>query len=112
MLEQNRFCYSQSSKESFLIMVMCYGKKENCTEKEIMQGATSGQRRGRPRTRWQDNTTKWTGLTGDRLLRSVEDRRQWRKIIDEAANPRIEDGAEGPGTACVQVRTSIVSSAR
>ena len=25
-------------------------------EKEIMQGATSGQRRrGRPRTRWQDN---------------------------------------------------------
>jgi len=39
-----------------------------------MQGTTSGQRRrGRPRTRWQDNITKWTGLTGDRLLRSVED---------------------------------------
>ena len=54
-----------------------------------MQGTTSGQRRGRPRTRWQDNITKWTGLTGDRLLRSVEDR---RKIIHEAANPRIEDG--------------------
>ena len=57
--------------------------------KEIMQGTTSGQTRGRPRTRWQDNITKWTGLTGDRLLRSVEDR---RKIIHEAANPRIEDG--------------------
>jgi len=43
-------------------------------DKEIMQGTTSGQRRrGRPRTRWQDNITKWTGLTGDRLLRSVED---------------------------------------
>jgi len=42
-------------------------------EKEIMEGTTSGQRRGgRPRTRWQDNITKWTGLTGDRLLRSVE----------------------------------------
>jgi len=42
-----------------------------------MQGATSGQRRGRrTRTRWQDNITKWTGLTGDRLLRSVEDRSQ------------------------------------
>jgi len=68
-------------------------KEGNCTEKEIMQGITSGQRRrGRPRTRWQDNVTKWTGVTGDRLLRSVEDRRQWRKIIHEAANPRIENG--------------------
>jgi len=32
------------------------------------------------------------GLTGNRLLKSVEDRRQWRKIIHEAANPQIEDG--------------------
>jgi len=68
-------------------------KEGNCLEKEIMQGTTSGQRRrGRPRTRWQDNITKWTGLTDDRLLRSIEDRSQWRKIIHEAANPRIEDG--------------------
>jgi len=65
----------------------------NCKEKEIMQGTTSGQRRrGRPRTRWQDNITKWIRLTGDHLLRSVEDRSQWRKIIHEAANRRIEDG--------------------
>jgi len=68
-------------------------KEGNCTEKEIMQGATSGQRRrGRTRTCWQDNITKWTGLTGDRLRICVEDRSQWRKIIHEAANPRIEDG--------------------
>ena len=68
-------------------------KEGNCMEKEIMQGTTSGQRRrARPRTCWQDNKTKWTGLTGDHLLRSVEDRRQRRKIIHEAANPRIEDG--------------------
>jgi len=95
--------------------------------------------------RWQDNITKWTGLTGDRLLRSVEDnrgrlstkrpilgsrtdegirwrqkttekgysrsgqssdrgrvkgsiedRRQQRKIIHEAANPRIEDEWRDP----------------
>ena len=64
----------------------------NCKKKEIMQGATPGQRKRRPRTRWQDNITKRTGLTGDRLLRSVKDRRQWRKIIHKAANPRIEDG--------------------
>jgi len=88
-MEQNPFCYSQSRKESFL-MVMCNEKKGNCMEKKIMQG--TGQRiRGRPRTRWRDNITKWTGLTGDRLLRSVEDRSQWSKIIHEAANPRIED---------------------
>jgi len=37
-------------------------------EKEIIQGSISGQRRrGRPRTRWQDSITKWTGLTGDPL---------------------------------------------
>ena len=49
-------------------------KERKCMEKKLMQGTTSGQRRrGRPRTRWQDNITKWTGLTGDRLLRSVED---------------------------------------
>jgi len=58
-------------------------------ERETIQGTTSGQRRrGRPRTRRQDNITKWTGLTGDRLLRSD----QWRKIIREVANPGIEDG--------------------
>ena len=26
------------------------------------------------------------------LLRSVEERSQWRKLIHEAANPQIEDG--------------------
>jgi len=67
-------------------------KEGNCMEKEIMQSTTSGQRRGRPRTRWQDNIKTWSGLTDDRLLRSIEDRSQWRKIIHEAANPRIEDG--------------------
>jgi len=60
-----------------------YGERNNAR--------SSGQRRGRPRTRWQDNITKWTGLTGDRLLRSVEDRSQWRKTIHEAANARFED---------------------
>ena len=74
-----------------------------------MQGATSRQRRrGRPRTRWQDNITKWTGLTGDRLLRSVEDRRQWRKIIHEAANPRIEDDCmKVQGTVWVNLHCTL-----
>jgi len=83
---------SVKKKKAFLLW-SCATERRNCVEKEIMQGTTSGQRRrGRPSTRWQDNITKWTGLTGDRLLRSVEDRSQWRKIIHEVANPRIKDG--------------------
>jgi len=64
---------SQEKKLSYYGHVL--RKEGNCMDKEIMQGTTSGQRRRRrPRTRWQDNITKWIGLTGDRLLRSVEDR--------------------------------------
>jgi len=88
-LESTFFATVSQEKKAFLLWSYVLRKERNCMEKEIMQGTTSGQTRGRPRTRWQDNITKWTGLTGDRLLRSVEDR---RKIIHEAANPRIEDG--------------------
>ena len=53
---------------------------------------TPGQRRrGRPKTYWHNNIMKRTGLSGDSLLRSVEDRTQWRKIVHEVVNPRIED---------------------
>ena len=75
----NDWVLSKAGTEPFLLQsvnkrkLSYYGhvlwKEGNCTEKEIMQGTTSGQRRrGRSRTRWQDNTTKWTGLTGDCLL--------------------------------------------
>ena len=61
-------------------------------EKEIIKGTTPGQRRrGRPKTNWYDNITEWTGLKGHCLLRSAEDRRQWRKIVHEAVDPRIKD---------------------
>ena len=67
-------------------------KEESCMEKEIIQGTTPGQRRrGRPKTNWYDNITEWTGLKGHCLLRSAEDRRQWRKIVHEAVDPRIKD---------------------
>ena len=92
-LEQNFFCSIVDQEKKAFYYVYMLRKEGNCMEKEIMQCTTSGQRRrGRPRTRWQDNLTKWTGLTGDRLLRSVEDRRQRRKITHETASPRIEDG--------------------
>jgi len=84
------FATVSQERKAFLLW-SCAMKRS--MEKEIMQGTTSGQRgRGKARTHWQDNITKWTGLTGDSLLRSIKDRRQWRKIIHEAANPRIDDG--------------------
>jgi len=92
-LEQNISATVSQEKKTVLVRSCAIRKEGNCMKKKIMQGTTSGQRRrGRPRTRWQDDITKWTGLTGDRLLRPVEDRRQWREIIYEAANPPIEDG--------------------
>ena len=79
------FLLQSVKKESFLIIVLLwyYGhvlrKEGNCMDKNIIQDrptTSSQRRRERTRTRWQDNTKKWTGLTDDRLLRSVEDRRQ------------------------------------
>ena len=50
-------------------------------------GTTPDQRRsGRPKTNWHDNIMEWTRLKGHCLLRSGEDRRQWRKIVHEAVN--------------------------
>jgi len=48
---------------------------------------TPGQRRrGRPKINWQDNIIERTGLKGHCLLRSGEERKQWRKIVDEAVD--------------------------
>jgi len=55
-LEQNFFCSIVDQEKKAFYYVYMLRKEGNCMEKEIMQGATSGQRRrGRPRTRWQDN---------------------------------------------------------
>jgi len=67
-------------------------KKGSYIEKKIIQGTTRGQkRRGRPKVHWHDISMKWTGLSGDSLLRSVEDRIQWRKSVHEAATRRNEE---------------------
>ena len=68
-------------------------KKGDCLEKELIQGTTPGSRtRGRSKMTWTDNTKSWTGLSLTELIRKVEDRYQWRKIVHGAANPRNEDG--------------------
>ena len=63
-------------------------------KKEIMQGTILLVKEDEEDQEHVANITKWTWLTGDRLLRSVEASSQWRKSrpIHEAANPRIEDG--------------------
>ena len=68
-------------------------KQGDNLEKEVMQGTTPGSRaRGRPRTAWMTNITSWTRLSLEQLLRLTEDRQQWRMMVHEAANPRVEDG--------------------
>jgi len=55
-------------------------KQRNCPEKEIMQGAISGERRrGRPHTAWIDNIKMWTGLPVEESVRMTDDRDKWRK---------------------------------
>ena len=68
-------------------------KKGTCIEKEIIQGSISGGRgRGRPRMSWLDNIKSWTGLEMREMLRLTEDRKRWRNIVHDAAEPRDEDG--------------------
>jgi len=79
------------TKPNLLQAIKTYGhvlrKEGSCIEKEIIQGQ---RRRGRLEVRRHDNIMKWTGLSGDSQLRSVEDRTQWQKV-HEAVNPRNEE---------------------
>jgi len=62
-------------------------------EKEIIQGETPDSRaRGRPKITGLDNMKTWTGRPVARLIRTVEDREKWRKVVRDASNPRPEDG--------------------
>ena len=68
-------------------------KKGDCLEKELIRGTTPGSRtRGRPKMTWIDNIKSWTGLSLTELVRNLEDRHQWRKIVHCVANPRSGDG--------------------
>ena len=67
--------------------------KQNCLEKEIMQGTMPcACRRGRPCMAWMDNIKTWTGLSLEESVRMTEDRDKWRKYVNGVANPLIEDG--------------------
>ena len=56
----------------------------------VLDGKVNGSRgRGRPRTKWTTNITKWTGLEYHQAVRQAPHRQEWRTI---ASNPRQEDG--------------------
>ena len=59
----------------------------NGLAKMCLQGTVSGGRsRGRPRKRWSDNITEWTGLSYAEATRAADCREGWRRIVREAAS--------------------------
>jgi len=67
-------------------------KKSESSEKQIMQGTTSGSlTRGRLKTTWMDNIVQWTGYTLDKTLMYSEDRVKWW-LVHSVAKPWNEDG--------------------
>ena len=55
----------------------------------VLDGKVNGARgRGRPREKWSNNITKWTGLQYHQAVRLAQQRQQWRTI---ASNPQ-QDG--------------------
>ncbi|KAM4620325.1 histamine receptor H2b [Polymixia lowei] len=52
----------------------------------ILQGTIEGKRRrGRQRKSWMDNIKEWTGCSFPILLRTAEDREQWRSLTAQAS---------------------------
>ena len=55
--------------------------------KVILQGTVPGQRkRGRPKKKWTDNITEWTGLSMAEATRTAEDREVWRAVTRSASS--------------------------
>ena len=53
----------------------------------LVKPSSYGSRgRGRPRRRWKEDISDWTGLRINDAARSAEDRETWRRVI-RAANP-------------------------
>ena len=50
--------------------------------KFVLQGTVPGkQKRGRPRKKWLDNISEWTGLSIEEATRTAENRSKWRAVV-------------------------------
>ena len=79
----------------------------------IMLGPVPGTRRqGGQRRQWLDDLTQWTGMRLPELVRTAEDREQYRRLIHSAPTLRTEYGKfdgcgyERKGTEDAQPRSS------
>jgi len=91
--EQGRQLLESIRKRKLTYFRHMMRKKEGSLEKEIIQrNMPGGRARGRLKMRWMDNIRTWTGLAMKELLRLVENRQEWRNGVQNASNPRIEDG--------------------
>ena len=87
-----------NAKERLLKIIQCkklkyFGhmiRQKDTLQRTILDGKINGKRgRGRPRTKWTTNITKWTGLRYEQAVAKAHQRQEWRTI---ASNPRQEDG--------------------
>ena len=50
--------------------------------KTCLQGTVKGGRkRGRQKTRWEDNIKEWTGLSWNNIIQKAYNRNDWRRIV-------------------------------
>ena len=57
--------------------------------KTCLQGTVRGGRgRGRPRKKWADNISEWTGLSFAEATRAAADREGWRRLARESASSK------------------------
>jgi hypothetical protein len=58
-------------------------------ERDIMLGQVEGYRRqGKPRMRWLDSIKEATGLRLEVLKETVQDRKKWRKLVEDKTRNR------------------------
>ena len=64
--------------------------------KTIVQGTVrGGRKRGRPKKRWEDNISEWTGLSLSETVRKADDRVGWRRLV--ARSMRCPNGQPATG---------------
>jgi hypothetical protein len=58
-------------------------------ERDIMLGQVAGHRKqGKPRMRWLDSIKEATGLRLEALKETVQDRKEWRMLVEEKTRNR------------------------